>query len=535
MRGRYLLTTRRWAVLIADGSVRRGGSAVVTASRDLSTAGIAPDQQPHALVDWVLQRGGRVDGVALAAGEFGGWGLQASRTLAPGTELILLPTSCHLTYDERDDPPSLLALVDTIPPELWSARLATKLIAERLRGDESAFCSYLRLLPSALPGIPMFFQKRGVDALDYPPVTAQVKKRCLWLYNWANQVSGVGRGDGYGLGTVLAPLPATPGADPFGGAPVDLNAFGWAMACVSSRAFRTRGPSHPAAMLPLIDMANHSFDPNVEVLPTEGGVGLFARRKIEAGEPLWLSYGKLSNDLLLLDYGFIVPNNENPYDTVQLKFDVGLLQAGAMVTNVRDALGAPMELTLSPWKAALLAELRLAGPAANTELNIGGAELLDGRLVAAARILVARQESEVAGRGAERLCAVDRPLGRENEAAALAVLGGVLAVALSNFATTLEQDLVLIAGAEAGSAVMPEPLPQQPTLWPLASSDELLAVRFRAEKKRILGAALQRVAELARAVAADGGLRETAGAAAAKKGTKPAPATGKGFGKKKPA
>lgn len=41
------------------------------------------------------------------------------------------------------------------------------------------------------------------------------------------------------------------------------------------------------------------------------------------GDPLLLSYGKLSNDFLLMDYGFVV--DDNPYDTVSLRFDVGLL------------------------------------------------------------------------------------------------------------------------------------------------------------------------------------------------------------------
>ena len=50
---------------------------------------------------------------------------------------------------------------------------------------------------------------------------------------------------------------------------------GWALGAVTSRAFRTRGPKHPAALLPLIDMCNHSFEPNCQLQPTpSGGVKL---------------------------------------------------------------------------------------------------------------------------------------------------------------------------------------------------------------------------------------------------------------------
>lgn len=124
----------------------------------------------------------------------------------------------------------------------------------------------------------------------------------------------------------LKDLPGTP-EDPFGGAAVDINALGWAMACVTSRAFRVKGPDHPAVMLPLIDMSNHSFDPNCEVLPlrdTPGAVGLFAKKAIKEGEQLLLNYGNLPNDFLMMDYGFILPCN--PHDRVAMRFDVGLLQ-----------------------------------------------------------------------------------------------------------------------------------------------------------------------------------------------------------------
>ncbi len=202
----------------------------------------------------------------------------------------------------------------------------------RLLGPDSRFSPYVSALPRGFPGVPLFFGREALAAIDYPPVSQQVVKRCRWLSDFSKQVRGRGlRGRCYALvlvrrlkallllvplcllipyaaaaplhpgpypmpnahhvllppppachPQVLEGLPGTP-EDPFGGCRVDLNAMGWALAAVSSRAFRTRGPAHPAAMLPLVDMANHSFDPNVEVLPMEGGVGLFARKKVGGG------------------------------------------------------------------------------------------------------------------------------------------------------------------------------------------------------------------------------------------------------------
>ncbi|GIL70677.1 hypothetical protein Vretimale_3773 [Volvox reticuliferus] len=522
MRSHFLITTRRWAVSLTNygragvSRTHRPSAAVSSLSSAAAPSGDVPDVPE--LTAWIQRNAGRVDGATLVNLGASGWGLKAAQDVQPGHRLIMLPAACHLTYGVNDDP-RLLSLVDKVPSDLWGAKLALQLIYQRLRGPNSQFATYITNLPRGVPGVPMFFSKRALDLIDYPPVSQQVQKRCRWLFTFSQQV--------------LAKLPGTPG-DPFGGVTVDINAMGWALACVSSRAFRTRGPSHPAAMLPLIDMANHSFAPNAEVLPLDSGaVGLFAKTKIAAGEPLLLSYGKLSNDFLFMDYGFIVL--DNPYDSVQLRFDVGLLQAGALVANVTDAVGAPLELSLAPWRLALLTELRLAGPSADTELNLGGggsdsSALVDRRLLAAARIMVARQEGEVVGRGVERLCAIDRPLSKENEMAALRIIAGVVAVALSNFRTTLDQDLALLAGevptpAAAGSDAAAD------VMLPLANDDEFLAVRFRAEKKKILSRTLQQVADLTSALS-NGEVRQTTGLASTKKGSKPVPATNKGFGKK---
>ena len=100
---------------------------------------------------------------------------------------------------------------------------------------------------------------------------------------------------------------------------------GWALAAVTSRAFRVAGPSQPASMLPLIDMCNHSFAPNCKLQTSgNGDVQLVTLHHISQQQPLQLSYGNLSNDFLLMDYGFVVPGN--PFDRVQLSFSLELLE-----------------------------------------------------------------------------------------------------------------------------------------------------------------------------------------------------------------
>lgn len=78
-------------------------------------------------------------------------------------------------------------------------------------------------------------------------------------------------------------------------------------------------------MLPLIDMCNHSFAPNCKLQTTgSGDVQLVTLQHIPQQQPLQLSYGSLSNDFLLMDYGFVVPGN--PFERVQLSFSLELLE-----------------------------------------------------------------------------------------------------------------------------------------------------------------------------------------------------------------
>lgn len=78
-------------------------------------------------------------------------------------------------------------------------------------------------------------------------------------------------------------------------------------------------------MLPLIDLCNHSFEPNCHMeISADGTLRLIADGYIPADEAITITYGALSNTSLLQDYGFIV--EDNPHDRVEMLVSADQIQ-----------------------------------------------------------------------------------------------------------------------------------------------------------------------------------------------------------------
>lgn len=88
-----------------------------------------------------------------------------------------------------------------------------------------------------------------------------------------------------------------------------------------------------------------------------------AETAIKEDDPLLLCYGSLSNDLFLLDYGFVIQSN--PYDSIELKYDGALLDAASMAAGV----SSPNFSTPAPWQELILAQLNLAGEAPDLKVS----------------------------------------------------------------------------------------------------------------------------------------------------------------------
>ncbi|XP_049385905.1 uncharacterized protein LOC125850022 [Solanum stenotomum] len=400
--------------------------------------------QPPDLIKWVKIEGGFVHkSIKIAQGDSFGLGLVASEDIPKGSDLIALPQHIPLKFDgssseSENSHSALIKLAQHVPEELWAMKLGLKLLQERARKG-SFWWPYISNLPETY-SVPIFFPGEDIKNLQYAPLLYQVNKRCRFLLEFEKI-----------LKHELENL--KPDDHPFSGQDVDSSALGWAMSAVSSRAFRLYGSKRPDGtrsnvpmMLPLIDMCNHSFDPNAEIVQEEANsdrnmlVKVVAGREIKQNDPLLLNYGCLSSDLFLLDYGFVIPSNPN--DCIELKYDAALLDAASMAAGV----SSPNFSSPSPWQQQILSHLNLDGPNSDLKVTLGGGELVEGRLLAALRVVLSNDEEAMKQHDLETLksLTVEAPLEISTEVSALRTVVALCVIALGHFPTKIMEDESLL-------------------------------------------------------------------------------------------
>ena len=229
-------------------------------------------------------------------------------------------------------------LLDATPAAMRSLRLGISLWSEIKRGAASPFAPYLDLLPETLscclaPG----YTAEASEALRaWPPTAARVTAMRAAL---RAQHATLRRAAA--VASVEAPT---------------LDELGWASAIAGSRAYRVRGSrgqaGDSACLLPIIDLANYapSVQANAELrnAPTGEALGasadplavsLYASRDLQAGTEVLIDYGSgtpLTNERLLLEYGFVLPPDRGSSDSLELPF-------GAIAIGMQAIAGAEGE------------------------------------------------------------------------------------------------------------------------------------------------------------------------------------------------
>jgi len=407
-------------------------------------------------LSWLDQRGVAFrNGVKIQQQPQTGYRLVAKRDASKGEVLVHLPSDVPLMLNKNNDPPLLTDLIELIPSQLWGVKLGLRVLLERSKGIISPHGPYVAFLPMTIEGVPIFFSKEEIEALQYPPVERQIALRSRFLATYVNEnlnLNNLGDNRAHELREL------------FNGNEIDLNALGWGMAAVLSRAFSVRPGGDARAMLPLIDMCNHSFKPNCEVVPETDGadaheitVSLRCLEDVREGDELFIRYGDtLTNDDLLLDYGFVDGNN--PHDSVDLSFDHQFIEMGRTVT------GLPARSLSEPWRASALNALRIysgetliigrggngasggmksdsKNPLNEDEDPLAG--VVDARLRAVARLLATENPMEMETISMRDLLVAPFGDGKfiiEREAEALRHVAGIVAILLSQFQTAVRED-----------------------------------------------------------------------------------------------
>lgn len=451
------------------------------------------DTDLFGLISFIEKSGGSFEPRVVEYAE--GWALSSRRNVIKGEVLLSIPKSICIRSDPSASDLSLQIsaknLMDLFDKKQWRARLAIALLSERVKPN-SLFRAYIQNLPFEYWGMPMFFSTSEFRYLfqciclksfvyhhamfsDIQDLALMHKTqdRCRFLSEFADQV--------------LKPLQKT-SKDPFSGFSAGADAFGWGFATACSRAIRF--PDSNPVMIPGIELAKHSFSPNCEVLDDDTTYYLVSSKDISADAELTISYGSLSNEELLMDYGFTVDNN--PFDSVMINCDAHMLNTARTCTGQSSGLdedkvispqswvptpstsstspGATStlrigrgsenyhELWLSQWQLQWLRALNLYGPTANFAMRIGGPTIdkIDGRLWAFLRIIYSQSEEELLSHGYDPFL-LQEPgsiVSTKVEAQVVKTLVGIVGVILSMFKTDLDADLIELVSdqpLEAGS------------------------------------------------------------------------------------
>ena len=98
-----------------------------------------------------------------------------------------------------------------------------------------------------------------------------------------------------------------------------IQEFTWAFCCVMSRAFTIKtGDRKTIALMPLLDLMNHSFSENCTYRFEEDGCHVSAVKTIGAEEACSINYGNIGNQQLYPPWGFLIDGN--PYNSAYIYF-----------------------------------------------------------------------------------------------------------------------------------------------------------------------------------------------------------------------
>ncbi|KAJ1781761.1 hypothetical protein LPJ59_006975, partial [Coemansia sp. RSA 2399] len=233
--------------------------------------------------------------------------------------LVYVPVSLIITAAVSRQSEVVRACLSCVDETSEALQLALFVLTERADGAASTWHWYLESLPTSGTGA-LFFDDAALEALSGTPLRMAVDAKQRQLRAQFDAFSGV-------LDEWKA-ANGTPG-------PVDYEAYRWATFIVLSRSISLQSchdfaenkdllAAHSGcdrALVPLLDMLNHSSDPLAHwTVGADGAVSVFANvptdseNSVMTRSPaveLCFSYGDKPNTEWLYEYGFVPERNEH--------------------------------------------------------------------------------------------------------------------------------------------------------------------------------------------------------------------------------
>lgn len=212
------------------------------------------------LQDWLRRHGGYLEGPSLERVPGRGWGLIHRGRAASEKLLLRVPWSLVLRKELVEEDPELMAIL-----KQWTSPENENYISQAirlwlLRGQREAWRPWLEKLPKDVAAgadtLPLALSYQGSQALKGTPLQMAGDLQLQSLQKEWKDLE----------------------------LKVHWESFVWAQAIVS-----TRSSSLPmdgqvvACLVPMVDFANHSFQPNAWIRGTKEGVELISCRSIEEG------------------------------------------------------------------------------------------------------------------------------------------------------------------------------------------------------------------------------------------------------------
>ncbi|GLT51409.1 hypothetical protein SLA2020_248220 [Shorea laevis] len=261
-------------------------------------------ENPEALQKWLLESGLPPQKMAIERVEVGERGLVALKNIRKDEKLLFVPPSLVITADSEWTSAEAGEVLKHYSVPDWPL-LATYLISEASLQKASRWSNYI----SALPQQPYSLLYWTHAELDRYLEASQIRERAIERIN-----NVTGTYNDLRL-RIFSKYPHLFPEEVF-----NMETFRWSFGILFSRLVRLPSMGGKVALVPWADMLNHSCEVEtfLDYDSSSKTVVFLTDRAYQAGEQVFISYGKKSNGELLLSYGFVPSEGTNPSDSVEL-------------------------------------------------------------------------------------------------------------------------------------------------------------------------------------------------------------------------